>query len=144
MSRGSKFKALLYRVSLDEVPELSGLAAEVYACARDLAKPMDVFEEQRAKHLLLRSMRHLMAAARNLNGTSERRKNTMAHKMPAARPELIFDPDTGLYDVCHLGCVTHAGLDVIGEREKIRAAAAARMAANPEAYAGLPTDEPTP
>ena len=80
MSRGSKFKALLYRVALDEVPELSGLASEVYACARDLAKPLDVFAEQRAKHMLLRSMRHLMRAAQSHNGTNGKRKATMNPK----------------------------------------------------------------
>jgi hypothetical protein len=36
------------------------------------------------------------------------------------RPVLIYDLATGLYDVLYQGVVTHAMLDVHGERERIR------------------------
>lgn len=53
-------------------------------------------------------------------------------------PLLILDPETKLYSIVYAGCQIGDPIDIVGEREKIRASAAERMAANPEAYAGLP------
>ncbi len=123
---GSRMKGLLKRVSRDEVPELSGAAEELYVVAMALVEPGDVFAKQDARARLLETARVFMASARKVHETvmKGRTWKMAKHELPAVRPELIFDPDTGLYDVILENSTTHHGLDVIGEREKIRLAAA--------------------
>lgn len=61
-----------------------------------------------------------------------KRKRGDSVPLPADRPELIFDPETGMYGIVYRSVVVFDSLDVHGERERIRQAAIHNLPWPPE------------
>ena len=150
-------RGVLRHVATDgSISDLEPFVESLCAAAKNYADADGAFDAQEARRLLVDAAYYLIWNTREYIGKRHRAKRdkmdnvtrlptekNLPHPLPSrsddcyAGPILILDPETNLYSIFYQGCQIGDAIDIVGEREKIRLAAVARIAADPALAAEL-------
>lgn len=122
------------------IAELEPFVEQLCTTAKGFAEADSAAESHEARRLLVDAAYYLVWNTREWIGNRQRArrlkdmlKNDSGETHPTMSrtdssydgPLLILDTETKLYSVVYMGCTVGDPIDIVGEREKIRAAAAA-------------------